>query len=98
MTHIQKEFDSLKKWQVPIYFIGLLIAGVMTWDNVVAQTETNAKELEELSIEQKALEEKFDKIQDNVLIVQENQKNMKEDMQEIKTDLKILIRSIGTRP
>ena len=88
------EVEAFNKYKTLIYFIGVLAVAVTAWNTVVAQTFENEEDIVELATDQKILEEKFDEIQDSVLVVHENQKHMAEDMQEIKSDLKLLIRSL----
>ncbi len=83
------------KYKMLIYLVGILVIGVTAWNTVVAQTTLNTKSIEDLTTEQRALEEKYDEIQDSVLIIQESQEDMEEDVQEIKADVKLLIRSWG---
>jgi peptidoglycan hydrolase CwlO-like protein len=88
------EFDSLKKWQVPVYFIGLLVAGVMAWSSVVAQTDENEEDIVSLLADVKAQDEAIQDVQTTVTEIRTKQQNIQEDVQEIKADIKLLIRNL----
>ena len=87
--------NNIKTWHIALPFITLLFVGGMAWGTATAQTKNNNDKIAAVELEQKNLENKFDDVQQTVTEIRTNQQNMKEDMSEIKADLKLLLRRIG---
>jgi peptidoglycan hydrolase CwlO-like protein len=89
-----KKVDSYLKYIPLLGVIALFIAGITSYNSVVAQTANNVRDVTEVKLEQKELEIRFDGIQTIVTQIETNQQNLKEDVTEIKSDIKLILKSL----
>lgn len=80
--------------KITVAFVVMLFASGVAWGTSATNISKNDEAIVEVQFEQKALETRFDKIQHTVTKIETNQQNLKEDVLEIKGDIKLILKSL----
>ena len=79
-----------KHWHVVVYLVGLVFLGGMTFANNESQDEKIEENKRLIQAEDKKVEE----IDNRLTRIEANQKNQKDDIEEIKDDVKEILKEL----